>query len=460
MADSPQAASTTTPPSDRWRLAWLLLGIAVVMFALLYSVIQPPTALPDETAFMRYAAFLASTHHLPVWTPGGGEAGYESQHAPLGMVPQAIVYGLTGGLLPENMRWLAVRFAMAALSLLMFPVMAALSRRLYPEDTAARYALVATVVLMPLALNYWTFADMYGPTLLLSACSLLLAARIRGDARESPAMPYLGGLVGACGALINLVVAGLALPALVAQWLRPGQTPADRIRRCGIIAGTWLIGGGWWYVRNQILYGSPFTHNPGPQGTGYQLALGPEHLFTLSRFARTEWYMGWETYLSFWAQRGWFPVEAEPVFIVLLTASVLLALAGLLWKGNRRATADSEPPANSVVATERLMIALSALFLLAGIGMIHIGFWSQDVEFNGGGRYLLPALPAFAILLVSGIRQWKPGLMRWFTPFWVITLLAMNITSAYHIIDVLVPKYYPGWRMFEFPSNVTPPPPQ
>ena len=80
-------------PTDRWKLAWLLLGVFYLLFGLLYSVIQPPTALPDEGANMQYVQFLGTQGHLPVWEPSGqGAGGYETQHPPLAYTLQSLVW--------------------------------------------------------------------------------------------------------------------------------------------------------------------------------------------------------------------------------------------------------------------------------------------------------------------------------------------------------------------------------
>src|SRR5688572_10028237 len=100
--------------NDRWRLAWALLGVVYLMLGFLYSVIQPPTALPDEAAHMQYVRFLAEERRFPLWSPSGAsEAGYETQHPPLAYSLQAVPYAAASAL-PENMRWHVVRWFMVA----------------------------------------------------------------------------------------------------------------------------------------------------------------------------------------------------------------------------------------------------------------------------------------------------------------------------------------------------------
>ena len=97
-----QTSTASQTSTDRWKLAWLLLAVFYLLFGFLYSVIQPPTALPDEGANMQYVQYLGTQGHLPVWEPSGqGAGGYETQHPPLAYTLQALVWRGAGGL-PDN----------------------------------------------------------------------------------------------------------------------------------------------------------------------------------------------------------------------------------------------------------------------------------------------------------------------------------------------------------------------
>lgn len=170
--------------ADRWRLAWFLLGVFYLMFALLYSLIQPPSAPADEAANLQYVRFLVSEKRLPRWEPaGGGEGGYETQHAPLSYLIQGVPYALTWSVgLPENLRWLSVRLFMVGLGLSLFWVVLRLGRRLFGDaDVLSTYALTATLTLMPLALQYLSHVNPDGIGFLLSAATLLTAVCLYAD---------------------------------------------------------------------------------------------------------------------------------------------------------------------------------------------------------------------------------------------------------------------------------------
>ncbi len=431
------------PPTDRWQLAWLLLGVFYLLFGLLYSVIQPPTALPDEGANMQYVRFLGTQSRLPVWEPsGGGAGGYETQHPPLAYALQALAWRAAAGL-PDNLRWHAVRWFMVLLGLGLLPVTARLGRRLFPDDPPARFTLAATVQLLPLSLLYLCHANPDGVGLLLSALGLLLAARIYGDPGEGEAgrLPWLAGAVGALAALAKLSVLPVLPVLLAAQAMRPDTPARARRARVAVILGVALVGSGWWYVRNLLLYGQVFIHTAGRLGTGLDLGARAGYGYA-AKLTLTE------TFWSAWAQRGWFPPSLEPLLDGGVALMVLLALAGFLFV---RRPADAGGAGSG---PSPFLLRLCFFWLLFVFVSQQVAFWTVDVELNAGGRYLLAALPATATLLVAGVRRLGPRPARAAFPAWLALLLAMNVASAYNIVNVLVPHYFPGWKMLEFPGGM------
>jgi hypothetical protein len=421
------------------RLGPLLLVLTYLLLGFLYSVIQPLGAVPDEAANMHYVQWLTVHHSLPPWVPTGENphGGYESQHPPLAFALDSIPYALTRGL-PENWRWQIVRWFMLVLGLGLSVPALRLGRLLFPTDPLPQLAYAATVLILPLTLLYLCHANPDGIGLILSMVGLWLAWQILlVDKSEDRKLPILSGLVAAGAALTKLSAMPIGIVLVAAQWLRPGQTRPERMRRCGMILGLWLVGAGWWYLRNLALYGRPFIHtavaNMGPGLTlAGRIGMGQILWFTLS-----------ETFLSFWAQRGWFPDAWSGILYGLIGLLILAAILG--WVRGR-----------NPIGLPRIFIGLCLFLPLSLFLGQQWAFWRVDMELNAGGRYLLIALPAIAVLLIAGVTRLGPRASGIILPLWIILLVILNIASAYHIEGILTPHYFPGWRMFEFPGGRMP----
>ena len=413
------------------------------MLGFIYCVIQPPTAPPDETANMQYVQFLLKENRLPRWeASGGGEGGYEAQHPPGSYLVEAIPYAASASAGSESYRWLATRLTVLVFGLALFAIVPPLGRRLFPGDPLSAFALTATIVLMPHSLMYLTFANPDGFCLLIAAAALLTAVRIYGDTEKHRSLPWIAGVLSALASLVKLTVAPVLVLLLAAQWLRPDQSKAGRWRKLAIIGGVWLVGGAWWYVRNIALYGSPFIHTTATKGPAIDY-LSQNGILGVAKVGIVE------TYLSIWAQRGWFPASAgdgENFLYYLITLFVLLAIAGFVLR--RRPQTETKP-----APALRFALAASVTVLLFTFVSQQIAYWFVDAGWTAGGRYILTALPEIAVLLVLGVRSLRPpALARAALGGWIALLVVLNLISANTIISDLVPRDYPGWRMFEFPQ--------
>jgi hypothetical protein len=221
----------------------------------------------------------------------------------------------------------------------------------------------------------------------LSAVTLWLALRCttEGARRLSQALA-IGGVIGL--ALLTkqsaLVLAPVALIAAGGSRRRAPRQAAAMVLAVLVTAG--LIAG-WWYLRNQQLYGDLL----GLAAFRGEFATQPFELGDP---------LAWGTALaqlhaSFWARFGWMNVAPPAWTLWLIGAIEALALSGLLWAIAFRWG-----------AAERRMFALKAwpLLLLPALALA----WIVSFAITAGlvawqGRLLFPALPAVAILMAHGI---------------------------------------------------------
>jgi 4-amino-4-deoxy-L-arabinose transferase-like glycosyltransferase len=438
-----------------WPLLWLGLFAVYAFFAVGFSIIQPLGRTPDEAAHVQYAKFLSDNSRLPLWqAEGGGEAGYEAQHPPLYYSLMAVVYRATA-FMEARWRWQTLRWAtILFIGVPLFFVCHRFFMELFASQSSA-FAATATVVLMPLTLLYTGYVNPDGMTALWVTIALYLSWKAATQASDSKPDLKVSVLLGAvCGLALLTKLSGF--PALmIALWAQLRAAPQSgeatfaspsRLLRCVVTLTSCLLVCGWWYIRSAMLYGSPFIHTEGKLGTGLKLA-------ERTNLFHAAWFTWRETFLSTWAQRGWFLAGAWEYFLYAALCALLLTSAYELWRF--RSPSGNESRDRIVADEARLRVALllsAVLIVLIFLGQ-QWAFWTQDVEFNAGGRYMLSALAGIAILAIAGWSSYAPKVKRVLLGTWLGVLILMNLVSAWNIDTVLNPTYAPNWQYFHFPPG-------
>ena len=224
-----------------------------------------------------------------------------------------------------------------------------------------------------------------------------------------------GGVLGLC-VLAKLTTAALA-PALGLVWLfRVFQAPLPwgaRLARGGRMAlgaaGGAAGVGGWWLVRNLLVYGEP-------SGTADSLRVFRAGFIKVDLANTAEFYRS--TWESSWGRFGWMdialPGEAyEQARLVTLVLLALSGLAGLrLGVGALRGRGV---PASAWQAGLVMAVAVVAVVIA------YVQF-NVTVAFQAQGRYLFPVLLPAALLFTGGLYALLPG--RWLKTLGLSLLLA------------------------------------
>ncbi|MEZ4518953.1 MAG: hypothetical protein R3C44_19745 [Chloroflexota bacterium] len=193
-----------------------------------------------------------------------------------------------------------------------------------------------------------------------------------------------------------------------------------------LIAGLALVIAGWWFVRNQILYGEPTGFEKLTELWGVR---DPRDSFGL---AIHELPYVWT---SLWGRFGYGQIPLPNGFYWGLFLLALVAVAGYGVALVRRRTAELRAVAPSLI--------LLALNVVVFFGVI---FNYLLVSPAGPmGRFFFPALSSLAILLFYGLSLWLPGssdgkqssgkTLAW------ITVLAMAAFSVVALFGYLAPAY-------------------
>ena len=414
-----------------WPLA-LILGLFLLLAAL-YSVATPLYEAPDELEHAAFVAWLSEGRGLPVVVPQDpGPWRQEGTQPPLyywlvaglvGAVPHAPAEDLArpnpyAGIGdpqrpdnknrvlhdPESERWpfrgdaLFVHLA-RGMSLLMAAGtllgIYALGRTVFPERPGIALGMTGLVAFLPQFLFLSAAINNDNLVILIAAWVLVLLARWLCAPRLPGWLPLAG-----LGVLLGLAplakFGGLLLWPLaggVLVWLAWRQKRLSWLLPAGLLVfGLALILAGWWFARNQQLYGDLSALSPHLAIMGGRRRL-PSLANALREFRGLRY--------SFWALFGWFNILLPEPFYWLVDGLTVLGLVGL---GVFAARSLRWRPA----WTRQTLLMLAAWILLVLVGVAR---WTLLTPASQG-RLLYPALPAVALFLVLGWAELIPRRFR------------------------------------------------
>jgi 4-amino-4-deoxy-L-arabinose transferase-like glycosyltransferase len=428
-----------------------IILLAYLALALAYSLSSPIYEPTDELRHFRYVRHLVVYRELPVQSVEGPRA--QSHHPPLYYVLGALAswwvpveqdvyydppinphwdtfhwevgddnenqylhgadevfpfHGVT--LAVYVVRWMTVLIGAGVICLTYF-----IGREIFPDQPALAAGAAALVAFNPQfiylsgAINNDIAAALAG-TAVLWACVRLVR---RGPSRRADAT--VGVLYGlALLTKFNL----LALLALIelAYLLTVWRTRRIRVFLRGnlIVLGLAALIAGWWFVRNQVLYGDPaglsilnelWEGRPFSEGL-WAIPQGLPYLWS-----------------SLWGRFGYGQLPLPGAVYQGLFWFCAAALAGLL------------------VARRRDM-SLAVVALLAANVLIFTAWVIYYIAIQPAGamgRFLFPALPAFALLVVWGLSRFFPGRWDWLAG--AVVAVGMAAVAVYALVGVLAPAF-------------------
>lgn len=467
-----QGVAATSDDFDRGDYADMFLSGGKRRGAPSFAEITP-TPRPDRGSFDELGG--------PAPVTDGRLSNQMVQHPPL-------VYAVGAGLLsalPGSADWAYDQqvYVLRLLNILLvapLPLLAwATARRLGLAPAVARGAAVLPLAVPGLTRVGSSFNNDGILMLSASALTFVLAGVLTGDRRARTAI-WAGVWLA-----VTLLSKGTALllplmvgAAYLAGWWRTrdarAATAGPRAARrraalrslpwrpAAIALGVGVAGGGWWWVRNYVLYGAVQPNGWGVDPPRREPLLLPDSFWTWL------WYFVETMFNRFWAGLGLFePPQLTPVAIVAATVVVLVVgLAGVATglAGPRRRRSERPELAGPTILTQtapavpaeapavpgqrwldRLLTpaAPAVLLLPAVLAYVTVGqrSWAEYERYTRGiavqGRYLYLGVVGIGVVAAAGL-AWLLGRRARWTP--LIMLVGAVLMQAFALLAIC--SYY------------------
>lgn len=405
---------------NRW---FNLVLFGFLALAIFYSMIIPLFEGPDEDDHFRYVKSIADSHTLPFqrFEAGGGEAGHQGWQPPVYYALAALLispidtsdfsdhlirnqYATVVGdpaccgrnlyyhYGNENFPFMRTTLAVHLVRLLsvLFGAITVTATYAMLKSLVGEWhmALAAAAIVGFNPSFLFASALVSNDTALAALSSLTLLAWVKLIKREIAFNLRSAAMLGVLISLATLTkTTALALAPLTLilfaflVWERRDYRLLLRTICAFLVA--FLLLTGWWFVRNQMLYGDPLAARLVATSALFPRAGD----LTMAEFFQISLPQFWTT---FWG--GPTPSDFSQVILVALALFTALAVVG------------------TVLYTTRLMQTQSRIafcFLLTWLVILLIGLIQFIRTTQGGdqGRYLFPAISVFGLLFVLGLNQ-------------------------------------------------------
>ena len=449
-------------PIDKWALP-IILGLYILL-GVAYSLVNPILESPDELLNYENIRFMSEHRSLPILQPGEFS---KAHHPPLYYILGAV---LTGWVPNEKLQELAENnnpfwgyhiydqgvdnksqflhdpelegwpYLDAVLGLRLLRLVSLLmgagiifvvyvtARELFTEEPALAWGAAGLVAFNPMFL--FIQSSVHNDTLTNLLAALTLYGIVRYWKRgPSVVHAVFLGLVAGLGILSKitfLFLGPVVALALVARCWQERHTDEywwrTALKMLAIGGGVVLLIAGWWFIRNQILYGDPTSMKL--QASIWQpREIAPDWTAALNElsFLRD----------SFWGAFGFGQIPLHrPVYTLLWIIELLAAGGLLLWAVRARRRVDAY----------RVPGLLLGVLLLAPLTALVATFGRMTVSGSANfGRYLFTSYAVIAPLLVLGLTEWVPERQRRSFLAGITTLFF--VLAVYALTSVLRPAY-------------------
>ena len=461
-------------PIDKWALP-IILGFYFLL-GLAYSVVNPILESPDELLNYENIRFLVDERKLPVLQPGEFS---KAHHPPLyyilgavltGWVPNEELQNIVNNSNPfwgyriydqgldnksqylhnPDLEGFPYRDAVLGIHLLrvislllgagVILVIFLTARALSPEEPFLAWGAAGLAAFNPMFLFIQSSVHNDTLTNFLAALTIFAVVRYWKRGPSVQGAVFLGLTTG-LGILTKITFLFLGPVVALALIARSWEDRHDDKGWWRTALKMLLIGGfvvlllaGWWFVRNQILYGDPTSMKL--QASIWQ-----------PRENSPDWKAAFNelTFLrdSFWGAFGFGQIPLHrPVYSLLWVIEIIAAVGLGLWavRSRRRKRFYRAPG------------LLLAVLLIAPITAFAATFGRMTVSGSANfGRYLFTSYAVLAPLLVLGLTEWVPS--RWRRTF-MASIVAFFLTLAFYALFAILQPAYAAPPIYNSSENL------
>jgi 4-amino-4-deoxy-L-arabinose transferase-like glycosyltransferase len=357
-------------PNQAVFLAMLFFTICATIWAIRVPVVNgvPISFNSDEPSHFRVVKFVSEHWSLPPYTRDY----YESAHPPLSDFIEAAYMKLW----PVSLQIYALRLFSTVLGLLILAVVYRTAKLMVSPWTAAFVACFAAT--LPMFIMFSSSVTNDSLAVLISSSTVSLIVQGLKDGFTKKHLNLLCLLVGLAGiakySCLGLVP--VAMGAVIFDWRRQGRSWV--VPAVSVLASFTLISG-WWYLRNQMLYGDIFRSK----------AEADMHMFTGNAMPHSLQYWGGVLTTMTGSTLGLYP--SFPKWPLTIYGTVT-ALFGLVVAGA------------IVVALKRKWTPIKIALGTFSICVLAVVLVYQIDHYQAHGRLLYPAITVIA-LGIAGLRH-------------------------------------------------------
>jgi len=450
-AEQQAGAGEISPRASRHRwalgavlLVYLFLAVSLLCLLPLWGSVH------DEPLHYGYCKYLVVRGHFPgIGESNSGDprffyrepsAGEAAHHPPAYYLLGSLVIRLfsNGSLATQNyaLRCMSLLFCLLAL-----PCIYGFVREVLPDEPWAAVAVTAGVGVFPHWLMMASVIYVESLGCLAGAFAMWMIAAWRRDQR----LARLVGAGVAVGVLaltkLTLLPLGVALTGVMGVLVWQAELPRrDQLRAAAGFLGAALAVGGWWYVRNVLLYGKlfPTAVLPGELPSCILYGGQPGDLLTMAFDPGGRYYYGLVltgTFHFFWGPDDWLPSELRKPMFAIAGLTWLLPAIGL-WRGFKRREPDFMGYCRNWLAP----------FAVAFV-MLYYAYlkWALTtcIQAKGEfGKFVSPWYGFFWLSLLLTVAQ-LVGQRRalWVVTAFVVYFVVWDYLAYQNLANVLIPRY-------------------